>query len=100
MPGMSGGMMTVTLCTGQGLQTMLVEAPGNGQPHDDGMHKKGDMPCAFSGLSAPVLGGVDPILLVIAIAFIVATGFRGAARIVTTIPDYLRPPSHGPPAAA
>ncbi len=99
MPGMSGGMMTVTLCTGQGLQTMLVETPGNDR-HDDQMHKKGDMPCAFSGLSAPVLGGVDPILLVIAVAFIVATGFRAVARLVSTLPAHLRPPSHGPPAAA
>lgn len=47
----------------------MIAIPGKTGDHDEGdQHKKAEMPCAFSGLSAPTLAATDPILLAIAIA--------------------------------
>jgi len=56
--------------------------------------------CPFAGHSMTALGGADPVLLVLALAFILALGFAPvttprAARIA-----FLRPPLRGPPALA
>jgi len=59
-----------------------------------------DQPCAFSGLSAPALGGADPLLLAAAIVFILAAAFRGEHKLVLRRGSYLRPPAQGPPATA
>ncbi|MHB9880825.1 hypothetical protein ACSMXM_14355 [Pacificimonas sp. ICDLI1SI03] len=95
MPGSANGMMLIQLCTGQGVETALMAIPGN---HDEGEHKKTDMPCAFSGLATPSLAGADPVLLAIAIAFILAAGFRVAATPLLWRGIQVRPPSQGPPA--
>jgi hypothetical protein len=100
MPSFSGGAITVALCAGQDGQTIAMELPGRTGDHDGQHHGKADMPCAFSGLSAPVLGAVDPILLATAIAFIIAAGFHRAVRTATATPAFLRPPSQGPPHTA
>ena len=100
MPGMANGMMVVQLCTGQGAQTVMMEIPGKAGDHDKGDHKPAEMPCAFSGLSAPTLTAADPLLLAVAIAFIIATAFRTVSRPVLRRRVYLRPPLRGPPATA
>lgn len=99
MPGLSGGTMVIQLCTGQGAQTLVMEIPGKAGNHDQGDPSM-DAPCAFSGLSAPTLAGADPMLLAIAIAFIIATTFRVAPALIPARGLYLRPPSQGPPATA
>jgi len=98
MPTIAGGMLEVQLCTGQGTQTILMEIPGSGGDHSHGDHNKIDVPCAFSGLSAPVLSATDPILLAIAIAFVIAVAFRVAPAQISLRGIYLRPPPQGPPA--
>lgn len=60
-------------------------------------HGKMEMPCAFSGLSAQALAGVDATLLVAAIAFVMAIGVRPVRRLVPARASYLRPPLRGPP---
>ncbi|MGE4323325.1 MAG: DUF2946 family protein [Sphingobium sp.] len=101
MPTMSHGTILVQLCSGMGPQTVAIEIPGLGD-HDDGkdQHKAADQPCFFSGLTTPGLAGADPILLAIAIAFVLAALFRVEQRLVLWRGLYLRPPSQGPPATA
>lgn len=73
---------------------------GKGVARDHGRsrdHGKADMPCAFAGHSAPALGAVDPLLLVVLIAFILAIGIRPAPRPLAPRPARLRPPLRGPP---
>ena len=101
MPTLSDGVITVQLCSGVSDPTVQIALPGLAGHHDDGDYqKKADQPCAFSGLSTPTLAAVDPILLAIAIFFIIATGVRAIAP--PALPDhaYLRPPLRGPPATA
>ena len=97
MPVVSNGVILVQLCSGQGPQTIALELPGTTGEHDHGEHKKADALCAFAGLSSPTLAAADALLLAIAIAFILATGFRLPPRIVLWRGIYLRPPAIGPP---
>ena len=99
----STGSITIELCSGFG--PVAIAAPGHGMTHHHGQHdhEKHDhkgkemSPCAFSGLSAPSLGGTDPLLLAAAIAFIVATVFLSVVPSAVVLPTYLRPPLRGPP---
>ena len=100
MPMVSAGSITLELCSGYEPQTMAMAMPGmpGKYGHEDG-HGKAEMPCAFGGLAMPGLAGADPILFIVAIAFIMALGF-----LVTPLPSpgrttRLRPPSQGPPTA-
>ena len=99
MASASAGTIIIELCTGFGPRTMTVAMPGMAH-HDDapkGDHGRGEMPCAFAGLSAPSLATADPILLAIAIAFVIAAAFRVVATGAVTAPPFLRPPLRGPP---
>lgn len=98
MPGASGGFMVVEICSGAEPRTMVIAFPGKApeEPRHDAM----DMPCAFSGLSAPSLSAADPIVLAFAIIFILATGLRPATGPLTARLVRLRPPAQGPPAIA
>lgn len=109
MPVVSGGTITVLLCDGTGPQRMAISMPmhagmagmahhGEDQKKQD--HQGKDMPCAFSGLSAPSMAGADPLLLALAIAFVVAIVFRRATPIAVRRRAHLRPPLRGPPAYA
>jgi hypothetical protein len=60
-------------------------------------HGKAEMPCAFAGVALHALGGVDPILLVAAIAYIVALALRPVLPPAPRQPAYIRPPLRGPP---
>lgn len=61
---------------------------------------KSEGPCAFAGLTAPGLAGVDIVLLAIAFAAIVAAAllFKPIAPVARCA--FLRPPLRGPPARA
>lgn len=106
MPVVSGGTVTIQICggTAPAMATMMAKAtvmaeamPGMMHHQDKGDHQGREMPCAFSGLSAPTLAAVDPLLLAIAIAFIVAIGFRRTSTTPVAARAYLRPPLRGPP---
>lgn len=93
----AAGSITVELCPGQA-PTQLAMA-GMAHHPDKPEHSGKEMPCAFSGLSAPSLAGADPLLLAIAVAFVIGTAFRAVPRrALPTAPNYLRPPKQGPPA--
>ena len=74
MLGTSAGTITVELCSGYGPMKMTMPTPGMAHHGGDkSNHGKAEQPCAFSGLSAPSLAAADPILLVLSLAFIIAT---------------------------
>ncbi len=93
----TAGKITVELCTGYGVQKVEMALPGQPQHHDQ--QGKTDSPCTFAGLAAPAIGGTDPILLGLAIAFIMAVGFRVASVTRPRDAAHLRPPLRGPPTA-
>ena len=100
MLDVSHGSIMVELCSGAGPMRMAMAMPGMG--HQDGgrEHGKTEQPCAFAGLAAPALGGADPILLAVAILFIMAVGRCAAPTLSRPRAPRLRPPLRGPPSAS
>lgn len=112
MPTIENGRMVITLCSGQGPMRMAL--PDTGALHDvtamdaaakhvpgqapDGHGK--DAPCGFAGLSLPSLAAADPLLLALAILFVVTTLYRLPHRPTIAAPAFLWPPRTGPPARA
>lgn len=70
---------------------------GHDDRHDDGDRGGGQI-CAFAGLSAPLLGGADPLILVAALAWIAATALAMRPLRIARRTPHLRPPPQGPPA--
>jgi hypothetical protein len=105
------GWFAITICSGMatGAGDMAMPStdhamamahgtmPDTGQPKD---HDKPEMPCAFSGLSAQVLGSVDIVLLAIALAAVAIMALRAIPRVAPRAAPYLRPPLRGPPLCA
>lgn len=97
-----GASGRIAICSGSAATRMTVEMPGmHGDMPDDPKpkdHGKTEMPCAFSGLSASMMGAIDPLQLAALIAFVMAL------RLIAVTPPtpprwiYLRPPLRGPPA--
>lgn len=110
MPSMVDGAFVMRPCDGQRVLNPMADMvmPSGDHAHADRPdHHDGDgspdrlnTPCVFSSLSTPALSPVDPLLLAIAIAFIIATVFRVTPPRIAHRNLYLRPPSQGPPAAA
>ena len=100
MPVVVGTTVTIEICSGTGPMKMAMAIPGPGDHRDQGSDRHSKAPCDFAGLANPALAGVDPILLVLAIAFVVATAFRMIPVRRPALPSYLRPPLRGPPATA
>ena len=101
-PSMAGPSTTGALSTASPGMVMGDHImSGHAMPEHDPStsHGKMEMPCAFSGLSAQALAGVDATLLVAAIAFVMAIGIRPVRPLVRARPPYLRPPLRGPPIA-
>lgn len=89
------GRIMLTICSGTRAAT-TVNVAGS---HDDQTdHGQVEMPCAFIGLSAALLGTVDPIQLAILIAFVLAAGLIAPTLPVPSPSAGLRPPSRAPPA--
>lgn len=89
MSGMAGGMSM------HGVSGQLHEAmPDHGQPRD---HGKTEMPCAYAGLSAQLLGAVDPVMLAIALAIVAALARTAVPLSAPKPAPHLRPPLRGPP---
>ncbi len=101
MPAQTAHGIAVRMCGGLASgQTMLLDVgvPDTGKHHPE--QDKPAVPCAFSGLSAPVLGA-DPVLAMALPAMVLGefalpppSDFRLADA------DFLTPPLRGPPARA
>lgn len=98
MPSIDHGQIVVSICSGTGPMTMVMTIPGleHGKSGDN-QHGKSEQPCAFSGLTAPSLAAADPVLLALAILFVMALAMRPMVPIGTTQRPHLRPPLRGPP---
>ena len=105
MPVVSGGHVTIEICGGIApaqtvmapMMAMAITMPGMAHHSGKSDHQEREMPCAFSGLSAPSLAAVDPVLLAIAIAFIVGLVRHVRTAVPIAAQAYLRPPLRGPP---
>uniref|UniRef100_UPI0035CC1869 DUF2946 family protein n=1 Tax=uncultured Sphingomonas sp. TaxID=158754 RepID=UPI0035CC1869 len=98
MPVMTGSSITIELCSGFGPEKMMAAMPGMGDHHGSQDHSgKGDMPCGFGGHAPPALSTVDPVLLLLAIAFVMTLGFLVVRRRLPEPAVRLRPPPIGPP---
>ena len=103
MPVVANGVLTIQLCAGAGPVSAATPVPVHaampGMTHDSDktQHAGREMPCAFSGLTTAGLAAADPVLLALAIAFVIATAFRVAPPVVARVPEFLRPPLRGPP---
>ncbi|AOH86800.1 hypothetical protein AWL63_14155 [Sphingomonas panacis] len=104
----SGGAIGLVLCSGMAptpaAPAHVMTMPGmTHHATDDTRHgskkdgQTAEQPCAFSGLNAASLAATDPILLALAIAFVIATVFRQVSQKPVRARAYLRPPLRGPP---
>lgn len=96
MPAVSPGGLTMTLCTGAGVEVISLDK--NGQPVKAAKADGG--PCAFSGLGTPLLDALPPAVVLPLLAFLLALGFAPVVRPALATTDWLRPPLRGPPARA
>ncbi|SOB86400.1 Protein of unknown function [Sphingomonas guangdongensis] len=95
-----GGHIVITICSGTAPRQMTMDMGGK---HHEGSGDRGataDMPCAFAGLAAPVLGPIDPLQLALLIAFVLALGVARSVPGAPAPPVHLRPPLRGPPILA
>lgn len=102
MPRFDAQGLRLVVCTGEATH-VEIDVP-LGQAHDHGAPPQGDLhkagPCAFAGLSAPVLGGAGPLLLATAILAAFAAALWRRPILAPRAPAALRPPLRGPPATA
>ncbi|WP_242415221.1 DUF2946 family protein [Sphingomonas panni] len=105
------GRLSITICSGMATEPTAMATPGmdhamtmahGTMPDTDKStgHAKPEMPCAFAGLSAQVLGAVDVVLLAIALAAVAIMALRSVPRLAPRTASYLRPPLRGPPLSA
>ena len=95
-------VLTVSICadaTGSMRQLQMV-VPDKGTAGSHSGKAQADGQCAFSSLAHAALGGADPLLLALALAFILVLGIRNTARLPMAQIAFLRPPLRGPPAIA
>jgi hypothetical protein len=100
------GRFAITICSGIAPAAMTMDMTmdmtgTHGDTADHGKsqdHGKAEMPCAFAGLSAAVMGPFDPIQLAALIAFVLAIGLTATVLPPPSKPAFLRPPLRGPPA--
>ncbi|KQM61736.1 MULTISPECIES: hypothetical protein [unclassified Sphingomonas] len=115
MPMLVEGRVVIALCSGFGPVIPVAAPPkmagmhhgaamgadhGRHAPKDGGQHDDKPQPCAFSGLSTPSLAGADPVVLAIAIAFVLTLGLHIVVALPVMRPGRLWPPLRGPPALA
>lgn len=112
MVGVVDGRVGLQICSGFGpvvaapMMAHHAMATGTMSEHADGGHGKADghsavdMPCPFAALAHGVAMPVDPLLLAMALAFVMALGVAAVRRAVPRSQPFLRPPLRGPPLLA
>lgn len=97
MPERQSTGWLVTLCTGDGVKTVTVDVNGKPVKHD-GSADAAPSICAFASLAAPALSAAPPLLLILAIAFILLRGLVPTIQPARRVAARLRPPLRAPPA--
>ena len=100
MPVFANDAITLEPCSGSGPEKMAMAMPGMADHHSDKDHSGGtSMPCGFGGHAPSAMSLADPILVALAIIFIIATGFRVGESRPALARHFLRPHLRGPPAS-
>jgi hypothetical protein len=99
MIGSNSKVLTVQLCADASgshftKQIVIPMKGDSGEPSG----KQGKSECAFASLSMASLSGADPVLLALALAFILALGIAPVRPSRLNRTHFLRPPLRGPPA--
>lgn len=100
MLGTQSQVITVSICadsSGGHLTRQIVVPRESGEKDTVSQHAKSG-PCAFTALGMAGLAGAGPILLGLALAFILAIGLAPLPIPVLQPRAHLRPPLRGPPA--
>ena len=101
MVGEDSRMLTIRICADASghdvLRQIALPAAEHKAPGSD--KARADSVCPFSALGHGAIGGTDPILLALAILFLLALGFAPASAPAPRRIAYLRPPLRGPPTA-
>jgi hypothetical protein len=100
MIGADAKVLSVQICDeGQGTHSVMqivVPAKAGQAAHKQGMAAKGGE-CPYSAVAMAAIGGAGPVLLALALAYIVALGFAAAPVLMPRGQRHLRPPLRGPP---
>lgn len=96
MPERQNAGWVLSLCTGQGVATIVVDLDGKPVKHDD-TSDTAPSTCAFASLAAPAMSAAAPVLLAIAIAYIIVQGRSAATEPIWRLAERLRPPLRAPP---
>jgi hypothetical protein len=98
MPGTEDGRLTVRICAEPG-SALLVSLPLKpGEHHNDSASADGA--CPYAALGHATLGGADPLVLALALAFILLLGFAPAPALRLVRWRHRAPPLRGPPLTA
>lgn len=92
----ASGKLMVMVCTEFGSRTVAIDVPGMADPRGDAP-MNADQPCSFSSAGLAWIGGVGPLVLSIALAFILALGFAPLTQPCLPQVAHMRPPLRGPP---
>jgi hypothetical protein len=97
MIGQQGKVLTVGICADASgaKMTRQIVLPQTGHAHE---HAKADTTCPYAALGMATLSGVDPVLRVLGLGYILALAFAPVRPVLPTEPLFLRPPLRGPPA--
>lgn len=98
MASASSNGVTIELCSGVAGKSVTIALPGTSK-HQQDSRSQAEQPCSFSGAGFDSAATIDPLILAIAIAFVIALGVRSTPFSYRETPAYLRPPLRGPPHA-
>jgi hypothetical protein len=100
-------LLTVQICDGYGpadravAHAVVIPVAKQGAYRDDGGKVAHHAPaCPYSALGLAGLGGADPVLLALALVFILAVARTWPAGRAPRAQAFLRPPLRAPPAQA
>jgi len=96
MPEQQSTGWVISLCSGQGVKMVIVDH--DGQPVEQDTNSDGaQSACIFTNLAAPALLAAPPVLLALAVAYIMARGFAPTIEAARRLAERLRPPLRAPP---
>lgn len=93
----SGTTLTISICADSSGATTAMKIVIPAKDNRSGK-PAAHAPCAFAANGHPALAGTDPVLLALAIAFILVLGLAPARTLPALRAPYLLPPLRGPPA--
>lgn len=95
----ASSVITVAVCSDASGDHKVTQVVIPAKPAASGKLAK-DGTCAFSAMAKGALGGTDPILLLLAFAFILVLGLAPARALPARPVPHALPPLRGPPALA